>query len=110
MFMVMMVLDNYEKLDEVLTAMKGAGFSGVTIIESTGFFRRFSAKIPMRYAYGAQDFQEKGNATLFAEVDNEDLLQNGLEAVQAVVGDFNNENTGIYCAWPLMIAKGIQKS
>lgn len=109
MFMVMFVLDNYEKLDEVLSALKGAGFSGVTIIESTGIFRRFSAKVPMRYAYGAHNLQEKGNATLFAVVDNEDQVQNGLEAVQTVVGDFDNENTGIYCAWPLMIAKGIQK-
>lgn len=108
MFMVMFVLDDYGKLDEILAGWKEKGFTGTTLIESTGCHRQSLKNIPMRYSYGAQNLLERGNITLMSVVDSEDKINAGLEVVEKIVGDLDNENTGIYCAWPLILSKGIR--
>ena len=49
MYMVLFVLDDPEHLDAVLSAWSSKGLTGVTIVESTGLYRRQKRKrIPMR--------------------------------------------------------------
>jgi len=109
MFALLCVIDQVDHLDAVLAAWKRAGIRGVTVIESTGMFRVIqAASIPMRYSFGASK-QESGNLTLFAVVNNEELIQACLVATENVVGDFNQPNTGIFVSWPLGFSKGANK-
>ena len=48
MFMVMLVLDNPDQLDDVLTALQDAGIRGVTISDSTGAHRRQMKRVGRR--------------------------------------------------------------
>jgi len=107
MYMVMLVLDDIKHLDKVLDAWVHLGVPGSTIIESSGLFRRQSASIPMRYLYGEDLSLEKDNVTLLSIVQNEENVQKCLDAVEQIVGDLNNPNTGVFCAWPLFTVKGI---
>ena len=110
MFMIMFVLDNNALLDQVLEAWSDLGLPGATIIESTGLHRRRIKRIPMRYAYGSQPLEEKGNTTLFIIVENEAVVRDCLRAVEAIVGDLDGPNTGVFSAWPIPITKGVPNS
>jgi nitrogen regulatory protein PII len=107
MFMVMFVLDDPNRLDEVLKAWMDAGILGATITESTGMRKQLTPCPPMRYSYGGSNLREAGNLTLFVIVKNETLVNKCLAAAEEVMGDLNNPNTGVFAAWPLSITKGI---
>lgn len=107
MFMIMFVLDNPDRLDQVLHAWMECEVSGATIIESTGAYRQLAKHVPMRYAYGENITQEVGNFTLFAVVENEKKIQDCLAAAEKVVGNLDDANTGVFTAWPLIVVKGL---
>ena len=108
MQMIMFVLDDPDLLDQVLEACYESGVTGATIMESTGLHRR-RKRVAMRYSFDNAPLEESGNYTLFAMVANESIAENCLRAVEKVVGDLDNPNTGVFASWPLSIVKGFQK-
>ena len=109
MYMIMLVLDDPDKLDEILAAWAEIGVTGATITESTGMHRRARKHIPMRYSFEDTSLQEKGNYTLFVIVASEELVTKSLEAVEAIVGNLDDPNTGVFSAWPLAVVKGVSQ-
>ena len=107
MYMMMFVLDDPTQLDSVLDSWAKLGVTGATIVESTGLYRRQKQRIPMRYLYSEPNLTETGNTVLFAVVENEPMVQACLAAAEAIVGDLDGPNTGIFSAWPLAITKGV---
>ena len=110
MYIIMFVLDDPQKLDNVLDAWDEIGVRGVTIIESTGIQRRLKQRkrIPMRFSIDPISFGgEEGNYTLFTIVKSIDLIDNLTLATEKIVGSLDNPNTGILIAWPLNYVKGI---
>lgn len=108
MYMVMLVLDDNKRLEEVLAAWVQLGIPGSTIIESSGLYRHQSTTVPMRYRYGENFSDEAVNTTLLSIVENEESIQKCLNSVEQIVGDLNNPDTGVFCAWPLSMTKGIK--
>jgi len=107
MYMIMLVLDDPARLDKILEAWAQIGVTGATIIESTGMHRRTRKHIPMRYSFEDTSLQEKGNYTLFVIVANEELVNQSLAAVESIVGNLDDPNTGVFSAWPLAVVKGV---
>lgn len=111
MHMVMFVLDNPALLDDVLDAWHGIGVSGVTIIESSGLYRRSQQRpVGARYAFGmarAAKRVEAGNITLFTIVPDEAAVGACLEAAEAITGDLDGRDTGVLAAWELGTVKGV---
>ncbi len=113
MYMIWFVLNDPERLDDLLDAWEKVGVTGATIIESTGFQRRRKAKqsIPMRYMFGTLGSREEvGHYTLMAIVENEQIVSRCLEATEALVGGLENPNTGVFSSWPLTVVKGVPKN
>ena len=111
MFMVMFVLDDPDRLDEVLEAWESIGVSGSTIIESTGINRRRMARqVGTTFMAGINrliESEEEGHVTLLVIVPDERMAHAYLQAVEKVVGDLNEPNTGVLAAWPLPLVKGV---
>lgn len=107
MYMIFFVLDNPDQLEEVLEAWSRTGVRGATMIESTGFHRKRKTHIPMRYLYESGGDIAEGNCTLFAIVETDLLVQACLRATEALVGDLDQPNTGVFASWPLEVVKGI---
>ena len=108
MQMLMYVINNPDLLDDVLDAWHHAGIIGITIMESTGIYRRRPTLISARYAVGFPllvDTMEKGHYTLFATVDDGDQVAKCLAATESVVGDLSMPNTGAFAAWELTMVK-----
>ncbi len=112
MYAVIYILDDPDKLDAVLNAWNEAGVRGVTIIESSGIYRRQlqGKHLPMRFGFERlMERAERGNYTLLTFVPDEDTVQRCTEAVEAIVGDLTQPNTGILVAWPLSYERGLNK-
>ncbi len=108
MQMLMYVLNNPDLLDDVLDAWHDEGITGVTIVESTGIYRRRPTLISARFAVGFPllvDSMEKGHYTLFATLEDADQVARCLAATESIVGDLSLPNTGALAAWELTLAK-----
>jgi hypothetical protein len=111
MYMLMFVLDDPNRLDDLLSAWIEVGITGATIIESTGIRRRIPQSVPMRFLYQtAGSLIEEGHVTLLAIVADEQKARLCLQATEALVGDLSGPNTGVFAAWPLALVKGLPKS
>lgn len=110
MYMVMLILDDPERLDEVLEAWHNIGVSGVTIVETSSFFRRQGKHLGARYLFGFSRVvqqTEEGHYALMSVVPDEVGVHQCIDAAESIVGDLNEPNTGILTAWPLPIVKGV---
>lgn len=111
MYMTLLVLDDSNQLDAILERWNAIDVTGVTIVESTGAFRRtHHPLLGARYRFGMPADREpgaRGNLTLFAIVPDEATANRCLIEVEAVVGDLNQPNTGVFAAWPLGVVKGL---
>lgn len=110
MYMIMFVLDDINHLDDVLTSWSDIGITGATILESSGLHRKLQKKIPMRYTYDNSLMEETGNLTLFVMVENETDVHSCLKAIENIVGDLDQPNTGVFSSWPVTMMKGIPSS
>jgi len=112
MYTVMFVLNDPNQLDQVLDAWSETGVTGVTIFETTGFFRRRSRPPGMRFWFSvphpAHGTLQQGHYTLMAIVPDQTVVQRCLEAAESVVGDLDQPNTGIFSAWEVPFVKGLR--
>jgi hypothetical protein len=112
MYALLFVLDDPDRLDEVLTAWADIGVRGVTLMESTGWQRRRiqqSMLVGVRFDFASLvgGTRLENHMTLFVVVENRAIVQNALQAAESIVGDLDEANTGILVAWPIEIIKGL---
>lgn len=115
MYLILFVLDNPDKLEDLLNAWEEAGTGGATVLVSTGMRRLseggFRDDIPLMP--GLDDFYkrvEDYHRTLFTIVKDDAVLQKVVEATKGVVGDLNQPNTGILVVLPTAQVHGLEKN
>ena len=115
MYLILFVLDNPDKLEDLLNAWEAAGTGGATVLVSSGLNRvlnrGFRDDIPLMP--GLDDFykrEEDFHRTLFTIVKDDDVLNKIVEATQKVVGDLNQPNTGILVVMPTAQVYGLEKN
>ena len=110
MFLLVMVLDDPTRLDEVLAAWVAAGAPGVTVLESTGVHRVLTRTEPdPAFAGFGRMFGggKVGHNTLFAVVTDMDVAESVSEATQGLLGSLDEPNTGIVFAVPVSKVWGL---
>lgn len=110
MYMLVMVLDDSTRLNEVLQAWMGAGVRGVTILESTGINRVLPREeAGSMFAGFSQMFGSGrvGHNTLFAVIEGLTVAETAVAATEAILGDLNQPHTGIVVVLPVAKTWGI---
>ena len=111
MYAVMLVLDDPERLDEVLDSWEKVGVRGATIIDSTGWQRRRIQRglLGARFNFAALEASGRmeHHNTLFVIVRNKTMVLKTIKATEDIVGDLDGPNTGIIASWPLDTVKGL---
>jgi hypothetical protein len=105
--LVVLVIDDPEKADEVLTAWISVGVSGATILNSTGLAHRLPH-------YGARDdlplipslssllrSREEAHRTLFAVVPDGFDVEALVTATEGAIGPLDEAHTGILFVLPV---------
>lgn len=115
MFCVLFVLNNPEKVDELLDAWARAGVSGATVLVSTGLERvRSHHALPedLPLIPRLEDFlhhSENMNRTLFTIVDSQAQVDRVIAATEQVVGDLDLPDSGILAVIPVVQARGLRR-
>ncbi len=100
-YLLLLVLHNPEKLDELLNAWEEAGVQGVTIFPSTGLgrLRQFSTlrdDLPLMPSINnLLRHEETTNRTLITIVDDEALIERLIETTETIIGKLDDGNTGM---------------
>jgi len=113
--MIIMVLMDLNKLEEVVDAWYTAGSCGVTVLESAGarYLLRAGARddLPMFPSlHTLLSHQEVHHRTLFTVVGDEVDVTAFFDATEAVVGDLSQQDNGIMMALPVTEVRGIRKA
>jgi nitrogen regulatory protein PII len=113
-YLVMFVLDDPGQCRDVLDAWEAAGAPGVTILDSTGLGRVRRAGIRddvplMPSLSNLLRREEDHHRTLFSIVEGKSQVEAIVQATRAVVGELDQENTGLLFVVPVSQVYGLRQ-
>ncbi len=103
------VVNEPSKVEEILEAFIDIGVTGATIIDSYGMGGVLTRDIPI-FAGFRQVLSGSGsnNKTIFSVIDSDETLQATVKAIESICGDLDNPSTGIMMTLPLSFVKGLR--
>lgn len=113
--MVILVLDNIDRLEDVLTAWWQAGVPGITILESSGAGRHLARlgvrdDLPLLPSLSRLlGHREVHHRTLFTVAPDGFAIEALFDATEAVLGPLEQPDSGIMFALPVLHARGLQR-
>lgn len=102
------VINQEEKLDEILSGMIELGVTGATIVGSEGMGRVLSHDIPI-FA-GLETLASRSrpqNQTIFSVIREDDKVEGVLNLIQEICGNLSNPATGIAFTIPVNRVVGL---
>jgi hypothetical protein len=115
MYLVLLVLNDPDRLEDLLIAWEENGVQGATVLFSTGLgrIRQMDAwRDDMPLIPSLRDFYdtpENMNRTIFTVVDSEAQVDALVSATQTVIGDLDEQETGLLLVLPIARAYGVNK-
>lgn len=113
--LVVLVLDDPDKTEEVLTAWLARGIPGATILESSGLSREMGRRglrddLPLFPSLGdLLRSREESHRTLFAVVPDGFDIDVLVAATEEITGIFDEPDTGILFVIPVMQVWGLNR-
>ncbi len=108
MQLLIAVINEEEKLDEILSGMIELGVTGATIINSEGMGRVISHDIPI-FA-GLETIASRSrpqNQTIFSVIREDEKVDGVLNLLREICGDLDNPATGIAFTVPVTRVVGL---
>lgn len=108
MQLLIAVINEEEKLDEILSGLVELGVTGATIINSEGMGRVLSHDIPI-FA-GLEALAERSrpqNQTIFSVIREDEKVDAVIALLQDICGDFTRPGTGIAFTIPVTRVVGL---
>lgn len=115
MYLILLVLNDPDRLEDLLIAWEEAGVPSATVLFSTGMGRIRNLegwRDDMPLIPSLRDFYEAPenmNRTIFATADNEAQVDAVVAATYKVVGDLDKSRTGLLLVLPVTRAYGVNK-
>ena len=115
MYLILLVLNDPDKLEDLLIAWEENGVQGATVLFSTGLgrIRQMDAwRDDMPLIPSLRDFYElpeNMNRTIFTIVREEARVDAIVSATKTVVGDLDESKTGLLLVLPVSRAYGVNK-
>jgi len=111
--MVLLIVNNVDQCFPVLEAWEALEVGGITILESTGLGRvRKSGPrddMPLMPALAhLLKRREERHRTMFTVVENEEKVDELIEATQKIIGDLNNAHNGVLFVLPVSRVVGLR--
>ena len=112
--MVIMVLDDIDKLQALLEEWHRQGASGVTVLESSGLARLGGqfGRDDLPLFPGLRDLledREVHHRTLFTVLRDGIEVDKFFDATESVVGPLDSPGSGIIVAWPVRAVRGLSR-
>ena len=114
MKLIIFVMNKTEKLDALLTEFARRELCDATIIDSMGMARMLASghdedEIPFLGSLRAFLNPERRRSKVILAAIRDDQLDEIVKAIEGVIGDLSNRDTGVLFSVPIDYAKGICK-
>ena len=108
MQLLIAVINQEEKLDEILSGLVELGVTGATIIDSEGMGRVLSHDIPIFAGLAALASRSRPqNQTIFSVIREDDKVDRVIALLQEICGNFADPATGIVFTVPVTRVVGL---
>ena len=111
-YMMMLVADDTDQLNEILRAWQDIHVDDVVFIDSTSYHRAVTKHlhIPMRFMFEKLEHgHRQSSVVLFGIASDEAMVQDCIAQAEKVIGDLDTVQNAMLAAWPLPIVKGFPK-
>ena len=110
MQMLLLVLNQVDKLDDLLESLMKNGISGATILNSTGMMHELAKNEEYQPIFGSAwyniDSNRTDSKTIFLVLD-EKQVDKVRSVVRQVIGDISKPNTAVLFTLPILSTEGI---
>ncbi len=103
MHLLIVVINNEDLINDLITGWLDIGVTGATVIESTDFLQLISTHIPI-FA-GFRSLTTKGmrhNRTVFSGIEDEEVLNQAVDFFKALCKGTGKPSQGVYFVVPLV--------
>ena len=111
MFLLVHVLEQTDRLPDLLAALAEAGVPGTTVIDSVGMGRILAETVPegelVEKIRGIIDRGRPTNKTIFTAVSERETVETACEVIRRVCGDLDGPGRGILFWLRLDHAEGL---
>lgn len=114
-FVMILVVHNLEKFEDVLHAWRDAGANGMTVLPSIGLQRldkEYALRDDMPLMPLLSSLFEQNevlNRTVFTIVEGEPMVDQIVQATQNTLGDLDEPNSGVMAVIPAAQAYGLHR-
>ena len=106
------ILDDTSYLPDILQVWREIGVSGTTIMKSVGGYRTTTwlSDVGLGAIDKLFDTKEIQRRTLFAIIEDDELLERAIAEAERIVGGFDRPNSGVLLVLPVTKTKGLYKA
>ena len=109
MELLVCVVNDPQKVDDILQAFLEIGITGATIIDSYGMGKALLQDIPIFAGFrnmlaGTGSY----NKTIFSIIENEEKANQAIAAIDSICGDLMDPATGLVFTIPVRTVKGLR--
>ena len=110
-YLVLVILDDIDRMPQILKIWQAIGVPGVTILESTGGFRTTTwlSQVGLDFLDRLFETEELSRRTLIAAIEDESLMEQAVAEAERVMDGFDRPNSGILIALPIHLTRGMTK-
>ncbi len=110
-YLIILFLDDIDKLPDILDAWHAIGVPGTTILQSTGAHRTrtWLSQVGLGALDRLFDTDQIRRRTLLAAFDDEVLKDKAIGEAERVMGGFDRPNSGLLLVVPVLQVLGLQK-
>lgn len=108
MDLLVCVISEPRKVDEILQAFLEIGVTGATVIDSYGMGSILVEDIPIFAGFRSLlSTSSNYNKTIFSVIKDKDIVQQAIAAIEEICGDLENPSAGIVFTVPVSSVKGL---
>ncbi|HEV3049530.1 MAG TPA: hypothetical protein VGX50_04440 [Longimicrobium sp.] len=109
MQLLIAVINQEERMEEILSGFLEIGITGATLISTEGMGRLLASEVPIFAGLQALAGRTRPrNQTLFSVIDGDEKVERALALLQEVCGSFDNPATGIAFTVPVNRVVGLK--
>jgi len=114
MYLLVSVLEETEKLTDIMEGFARIGIKGSTVLDSIGMGRvlmKARANLPvMKQINKVITDLQSSNKTIITVIQNKDILDQAIRIVKSLCGDLCQPGRGILFALPLEVVEGLPEA
>jgi nitrogen regulatory protein PII len=110
MELLVCVINDEDKLDQILAGFAALGVTGATVIDSHGMAGHLPEDAPV--VVGLKDLMSRsrpGNKTILSVIESQETIQAAIEMIRGSLGDIEKAGSGVAFTVPVTRAVGLTR-